>query len=1148
MSVSKTLSRIIIGLGILLLSAFGACAQYRAGIQGTVVDSQGAVVEGANVTVTAQETGISQATTTSDTGVYSVTRLAPGLYRISAEKAGFKIKVVENVNIIGDQVTAVNVALEVGQVTESVTVNGDQLPAIDTESGQISGTITSQQIQSMPSFGRDVFQLLQLAPGAFGDGSRNSGGDTNGLPSSEQAGSGATDGIFKTENQGQVSAGGGRVNDNNYTIDGVGVTSVSWGGASVITPNEDSVKEVKVISNNYDAEYGRYAGGQVQVLSANGTNDFHGSAFIKIDRPGLNAYNAWGGPYGGATQRNDSDFNQIGGSIGGPIWKNKVFFHFTYETIRNNGSVTGTGWYETPQLLALAPSGSNAAKFTTYPGTAVAASSVVSLPCSAIGLTQGVNCNQVAGGLNLGSPLTTPLGTADPTYTSNLNPGIGNGLTSTPDFAFVNTVGPNTTVEQQFHGRLDWDITKQDLVAFSAYDVPVSTTSYNGPVRPMNLYHHNAINQAGTVLWDHTFSPTLINEARANAAGWRWNEINSNPQEPWGLPNAYIDSIGTAGQTYESDFGAPGPSVFDQWTYGAKDTLTKVWNSHTLKMGGEYTRLLFVDEAPWSARPSYNFRNYWDFLNDAPYLENGVFDPVTGIPTSFRKDTREDITAAFIQDTYKVRSNFTLTAGLRWEYFGPLTEKNGNLGVAQLGDTPATALSGLYVRKGGDLYNTSPANFGPALGFAWSPDKILGHSFGSRLVFRGGFGIAYSAIEEGVTLNGRNNPPFVSSNSSLSGSQILYELPTDVHDFNGYPSNPFAITTFNSNLLPTSSIIGVTGFPNNMPSTYTYHYSLEGQYDLGHQWVATLGYQGSSSRHLPVQTNLAILYSQIGPENPAVNNVDWYEDTANANFNALLAEIEHQFAHTFMFDGQYRYSKCMDQGSNSFAVANYPWNPATAWGPCDFDSTHVFKLYGVWTPVIFHGNNWKEKIVGGWSLSGIFNWHSGFPWTPTYNNIGGENTCNLIFQNGGCSNGTTNNLLPAAYLGGAGSSYTNGTFEKQGGNFSKGGAAYFTAPSFTPGPDFPAVGPLPGAPGIGRNAFRGPRYTDVDATLSKSFGLPNTRILGENAKLEVRGNFYNLFNNLNLTNIDTTVTDPFFGTAQNALGGRTVELQARFSF
>jgi Carboxypeptidase regulatory-like domain/TonB dependent receptor len=1146
MSVSRFFSHIIIALALTLVVTSAAHAQYRAGIQGTVLDSQGAVVDGAKVTVTAQETGIAQQTLTGDSGVFSVTRLAPGLYRISTEKAGFKTKVVENVNIIGDQVTSVNVTLEVGQVTESVTVNGAQLPAIDTESGQIQGTITAQQVQAFPSFGRDVFQLLQLAPGAFGDGSRNSSGDTFGLPSSEQSGSGATDGIFKTENQGQITAGGTRNNQNNYTIDGVGVTSVSWGGASVVTPNEDSVKEVKVISDNYDAEYGRYAGGQVQVISANGTNEYHGSAFISIHRPGLNAYNSWGGPFGGAPQRNTSDFNQIGGSIGGPILKNKLFFFFTYETIRNDSTGTGTGWYETPQFLSMAPTGSNAARFLTFPGTGVSASSVVNVPCSTIGLVQGANCNEIPGkGLDIGSPLTTPLGTPDPTYQSQTNPGVGNGLDGIPDIMFVNTVQPSTVTNVQYHGRLDWNVTNRDLVAFSIYDVPVSSSFYNGPARPMNYYHHDAINQAGTLLWDHTFSPTFINEARGNAGGWRWNEITSNPQEPWGLPNANIDNIGSAGP---QNFGAPGPSVFDQWTYGVKDTLTKVMNSHTLKFGGEFTRLLFVDEAPWSARPSYSFRNYWDFLNDAPYAENGVFDPITGIPTSFRKDTRENIYALFIQDNYKVRPNFTLTLGLRWEYFGPLSEKNGNLGVVQLGATNDTALSALYVRKGGNLFNTSPANFGPQVGFAWSPEGLLGHPFQNKMVVRGGFGMAYGAIEEGVTLNGRNNPPFVSSNSSLTGSSILYQLPEDVHDFNGFPSNPATITNFNGNLLPTTAIVGVTGYSNNMPSTYTYHYSLEGQYDLGHQWLATLGYQGSLTRHLTLQTNLNLLYSPFAALNPVVNNVDWYFNSGNASFNALLAEIQHNFAHTFMFDGQYRYSKCMDDGSNNFAVANYPWIPSTAWGPCDYDATHAVKLFGIWTPRIFRGNDWKEKIIGGWSLSGIFNWHTGFPWSPTYNNIDNQSTCNLVFFNSCNTGGGTNSaLLPAAYLGGSGTNYSNSAF-KTGSNFPKTGAAYFTAPSFTPGVAFPDVSPIPGPPGIGRNAFRGPRYTDVDATLSKSFGLPNNKILGENSKIEIRANFYNLFNNLNLANVDSTISDPTFGEATTVLGGRTIEMQARFSF
>src|ERR1700740_1390969 len=169
MFLSKWCLRSLFLLAFLLAVSYAASAQYRAGIQGTVLDPQGAVIDGAKVTVTANETGLSQETTTDDKGVYSVNRLAPGLYTISVEKGGFKKESLESVNIIGDQVTSVNVTLQLGQVAESVTVNADELPAIDTESGQIEGTITGKQIQALPSFGRDVFQLLQLGSGRFGD-------------------------------------------------------------------------------------------------------------------------------------------------------------------------------------------------------------------------------------------------------------------------------------------------------------------------------------------------------------------------------------------------------------------------------------------------------------------------------------------------------------------------------------------------------------------------------------------------------------------------------------------------------------------------------------------------------------------------------------------------------------------------------------------------------------------------------------------------------------------------------------------------------------------------------------------------------------------------------------------------------------------
>jgi hypothetical protein len=389
--------RNLLALAVLLavtstLVISSAQAQFRAGVQGAVTDSTGAVVPGATVTLMNKETSLSRSATTTNNGLYSIPSLPPGRYSLTVEKEGFKKKVLENINVTGDQVQGANVQLEVGQAAQTVTVTADATPSIQTETASISGTLESRDIQRLPSFNRDVYQLLQLAPGAFGDSARQGGGNSADMPATEIGGSGGNDAIFKTENGGHVVANGTRSNANNYQIDGVGVTSVSWGGTAVITPNEESVKEVKVITNSYDAENGRFSGAQVKVISNNGTNQYHGSIFIKADRPGLNAFQRWGGPQGQAPQRNTNRFNQIGGSVGGPIIKNRLFGFFSYETIRNNSTGTASGWYDTPQFDTMAPAGSIAEKFLTLPGNGVKFSSIAPATCGSIGLVEGVNC------------------------------------------------------------------------------------------------------------------------------------------------------------------------------------------------------------------------------------------------------------------------------------------------------------------------------------------------------------------------------------------------------------------------------------------------------------------------------------------------------------------------------------------------------------------------------------------------------------------------------------------------------------------------------------------------------------------------------------------------------------------------------------
>jgi hypothetical protein len=1109
-----------------------AAAQYGAGIQGVVTDPNGGLVPGATVKLTSLETGSVHTVTTTGEGVYSITGLAPGKYGLSVEKTGFSKKVFSEVVISGEVMQSVNVGLQVGQTTESIEVTGSVAPLIDTETAMIGGSLNATEVEELPAFGRDPYKLLNLAPGVFGDGALTNSGGAASLPGTNTGAAGATDSIFKVENGAQFVANGTRQNSNNFEIDGVPVNSASWGGAAVVTPTEESVNEVRVVTNNYTAENGRTSGAQVEVVSKSGTNQYHGSVFFKWHRPGLNAYQAWNGPGSPSpVQKDENRFNQFGGSAGGPIKKNKLFAFFAYETLRNNSVNVATGWYETSQFLQNAgPSGSIARKLLSYPGEGPSYTRVIQLSCAQVGLASS-QCQNTANGLDLGSPLKTALGTSDPTYGQTGTPyGIGGGFDGVADVQDLETVSPNIQTNTQYNGRMDYQATTKDLVAFSIYWVPLTTESYNGPARAANLWHHSSVAQAWTGLWTHTFSPTFLNEARFGASGWKWNEVNSNSQEPWGLPTDSIDSMGSVGV---QSYGAPGPSIFNQLTYTYRDTLTKVQGSHTLKFGLDNTRATFLDEAPWSARPSYNFRNLWDFANDAPYAESANFDPVTGQPTEAQKNLRYNTIAFFAQDSWKAKPGLTVTLGLRWEDFTPLTETDGNISNVILG-SGSSVLTGLAVRKGGDLYNNYLNDWGPQVGFAWTPRAS------KKLVLRGGFGIGYNLEQLAITSNGRFNPPFLTS-LYLTGSNLLYAVPASESQFTGWPSNPAAIQSFNSNGLPTSgAAVSLTGFPQNFHPAVTYRYSLDAQYDIGHNWMATVGYSGSQTRHYTLQNNLNYLYYNDGL-NPGVNSVDWYSNDANAHYNALLTEVQHRFSSLFEIDVQYKLSRNIDDGTQDYYQDPYPWNLAYAHGPADYDATHNFKLWGVWTPALFKGSpSWMAKVVGGWTLSGMLTAHSGFPWTPQYCNTGG----NVVYPNSGYGC-----LYPATYSGGAGTDYSNSTFESPNGNFPKGALNYFTVPTW------PAMG-IPPAPAssISRNMFRGPDYFGNDFQVAKAFGLPKMKVLGEGARLNLQANLYNLFNKLNLNNVNTTISNdgitsnPQFGQAQGAFAGRIIELQARFSF
>jgi len=1099
-------------------------AQFRASIQGTTTDPTGGVVPNAKVTLLNEETQLTQQTTTSGDGFYVFNRLAPGRYTVTVEAPGFQKSVRILVESSAEQHTGGNIVLTTGQVTETVTVSAETTPQLETENASIDGTITSQQVQRLPQVGRDPYETLRFTPGVFGLGARDTSGGAVSPPNTNSTGGSSTS-VFATENVVPVTGNGQRPSSNTYEVDGVSVNSQTWGGAAVVTPSQESVKELRVSSSSYSAET-RSSGIAVQVVSNNGTNDFHGSAFFKYDSPSLNAYARWAGPFGGLPQKNLNLFRQFGGSLGGPIIKNHLFAFFTYETLRQNNANITNLWVETPQFVSavrqLRPN-SIAATIVGQPGNLPRIAATLNANCGQLGLAAG-QCQAVNGGLDVGSPIasTVPI--------TNV---VGGGLDGIPDLQYVQAQNFGKLNAAQYNGRVDWQLGQNDRIFFSEFFIPYDNTFPNGTTQRQNNYWDSGrLNIAAALVWTRTLSATMVNEARFNLTRWTFNELDANPQIPWGIPQ---DTVAYSGQSIQ--WGAPGPGIFGQTTYNFRDTLLKVAGSHSLRFGVDIAKEQNNDVVGWSARPQYDFGNMWNFMNDTPIDENGGgFDPRTGAPTSLHKYIRNSIYSWFVQDDWKVRPNLTLNLGLRWDYYSPMTEKYGNISNVVLG-SGANALTGAHVVTGGEQWNGNFNNWGPQFGFAWSPAN---GAFSNRLVIRGGFGIGYNRVPLSELLNGRLNPPLYNS-PFIPANLLVYGLSSlGINSFNGFPAIPSTIQTFD----PTSGLPipnALTSKPNlfvipqNFPQPMMYRYSFNVQYDLGKNWVGALAYQGSVGHHFERETNFSVLY----PPNPAVNKFSVVQNDINTSFNALLAYVQKRFSSGFQTSAQYRWAKAIDDGCSTDQNCNQPWpfDRRLQRGPSDFDVKHYFTGTALWDiPVFRDRSKWTGRLLGGWELNGVVTASSGYPWSPVYRDV----NCDQIAGQGGiCPS------LPPAYLKQAGQDTSTSTFQQTNGNFPGGGAAYFAFP--------PAGVLIPPKPGIGRNVFRGPNYFQIDMSASKRFTLPKLPFFGENASLDLRANAFNLFNKLNLSPFtwnsqSTQVNSSSFGQAVNVLGGRVVELQARFSF
>ena len=1144
----------VLTCGLILLAATAtAQAQFKAGIQGTVTDSTGALVPDAKLTLTDTETGKAQSVNSSGEGFYRISGLAPGKYTLTIEKPGYKKSVLENISIGAENIQGLNVVLETGEVTASVTVTDQSTAQLETENANVVKGLTDQEIKRLPQVGRDPYELARLTPGIFGDSARGGNGNSAGLPNAgTDTGPGASNNsIFQIENQPQISANGQRISANNFQLDGVSVNSLTHGGAAVLTPNQESVKEIQISSASYSAEDGRNSGAQIKVVSQNGTNDFHGSAFLKYDSPKLNAFNKYPNDFGrGRTERVERFFRQFGGSLGGPLplprfgeggrstigGRNKSFFFFSYEGLRENTTNTSVQYVETAQfrqsIINLRPGGLTA-RILGSAGVQPRIAGVLTPSCNDV----NGPCQVVGGGLDVGSPAGA-LGQ----YISFANLS-GGGLDGIPDIQKVIIAAPLSSRPNQYNARFDFTPNAKDQIAFSTYLTRGNAVKSDdaAAARPQADITQTPHNTALTFLYNRIISANTLNEARFNFTRFAYNEIESSRETNFGIPRIEIETLLKSNRIrFGANQAETTPGVFSEKTFEFRDVLSRVAGNHAWKFGGEFRRELNDDNLNGGSRPLFTFAGLFNYANDAPLFYQINADPRTGGPADAQRHFITGGYGLFVQNDWKMRPNLTLNLGLRYEYFNVLKERDNK--VANFVFGPGGGLTGSKVVPTGALYKPDRNNFAPRLGFAYSPKRF---GLDEKLVLRGGFGISYNRIPDVVFSNTRGNPPFFARyqiccgtsasdfSTPFNGGQILYALGSSNSPFS-YPANPALAPGIDpATGAPKGLTVEIYGARPNTPTAYVYSYSFEGQYALPHNLTADVGYQGSSSHKLIRIVNQRFVQPVI-PPNFFAFAVFIPTPDVNANYNALNARLSRRFSQGYQFDFLYRWAKSIDTLSNEGpgAVTNqtFPQDLRQERGPSDYDVRHNFTLSGLWDlPLFRNRKDTLGKALGGWQINGILTAHTGFPWTPhTGQCVRAPGSQDFICPS-----------RPTRYFGGALNDTSNDAFIRPGGNFPGGGLKYFD-------PNNPGGTLLPG---IGRNSFRGPKYFAVDLSVAKRTGLPS--FVGEGAFFEIRANFFNAFNNLNLVPFgffSPLIDNPDFGRAKGALAGRVIEFQGRFSF
>ncbi|MPY88942.1 MAG: hypothetical protein GEU99_13565 [Luteitalea sp.] len=914
----------------LLLVATGAWAQFSGAIQGIVTDTSAAVVPTALVRVTNVSTGVTRHVTGSEEGLFRVLNLAPGLYRVEVEKEGFRSAIRDNVQVAVSETVRVDLALEVGAVADSVTVT-EQVPTVETEQGRVSGRIDTVQLKEMPLNGRNLYNLIALQPGVVG----------RGLSSALGAG-GAGNDAFSGEANPQVFASGQRSEANSFTLDDTSVNSAARGGISNLTPNADSVAEVRVVSNNFSAVDGRNSGAQIQVISKTGTNEVRGGLSYFFTNDTLGSRNVF------ESEVPEFRRNQFGYNVGGPIIRNRTFFFHSYEGLRSSGTRSSGFTVETPEFR----------DFVLQTRPSSIAARVLDEFRPAMDPTTAIqDLGSPAGGVNVIGP---PDGIPD----------IG-----TAQFA------PNAFRDgNQFSLRIDHELREgKDRLYGNFYRT--TTNILNGGIRPAFDRPTDERTHFGSLNHTRIIGPTMLNEFRAGVM-----RLTGVPRTPPRLDIPQINVAPLSG--FSTSFF---PAGWFQTNFHFKNVFSWTKSTHTIRAGGELRRVWTNSRNTSNFIPSYGFANILDFANDEALQVVRNVDPSTGEPANNVIGFRGLEYAFFINNDWKVSPTLSINLGLRYESYTTIREVNGILRNLVLGpgDDDATRLANARMEVVPELFSPNTLDFAPRLGFAWNPDGV------SKTAIRGGYGIAYDRLFHTPVLDVRSNPPLRASATlgTLFGTDFIYSLGNPDEPFLGYPVEPGLRLGLDERNGIEGSRVAVRTVDPNLRTAHVHNWFVGIQRDVGGGWVAEINYLGSAGRNLYNLANVNrfrgdLLDDELSALNPSFSQIQMIESSSNSIHHGGTVVMRRALSRGVALQAAYTFGKTITDASDLVSVTNYQdiANRDLDRSLADFDVPQKLAVMGLWEiPFLRHGRNIASRIFGGWQLSGFLILQKGTPITPVNN-------------------------------------------------------------------------------------------------------------------------------------------------------------------